>query len=186
MSGDNIFMDYSSVLGPIDPQIQNKDGRWVAALGYLDKVNEAIEKSRNGTITQAELLMIKDLDLGELRSYEQAKELTIDLLKDWLVKYKFKNWNVHETTPGLIGQPVTPEQKVNRAEEIANKLSNNIIWKNHGRAINIQRLRDLGLKIEDYSADVPFRTIIRDYYDLLTDHIATNSLPLFVHTRKFI
>ena len=36
MSGDNIYMDYYSVLGPIDPQVQNKDGRWVAALGYLD------------------------------------------------------------------------------------------------------------------------------------------------------
>jgi ClpP class serine protease len=37
MSGDNIFMDYFSVLGPIDPQVQNKEGRYVAALGYLDK-----------------------------------------------------------------------------------------------------------------------------------------------------
>ena len=66
MSGDNIFMDYFSVLGPIDPQVQNKDGKWVGALGYLDKVNEAIEKSRSGTITEAEFLMIKDLDIAEL------------------------------------------------------------------------------------------------------------------------
>ena len=42
MSGDSIFMDYFSVLGPIDPQVQNKEGKWVAALGYLDKVNEYI------------------------------------------------------------------------------------------------------------------------------------------------
>src|SRR5258708_17434681 len=27
MSGDNIFMDYFSVLGPIDPQVQNKEGK---------------------------------------------------------------------------------------------------------------------------------------------------------------
>ena len=33
MSGDNIYMDYYSVLGPIDPTVQNKDGRWVAAFG---------------------------------------------------------------------------------------------------------------------------------------------------------
>ena len=31
MSGDNILMDYFSVLGPIDPQVQNKEGRLVAA-----------------------------------------------------------------------------------------------------------------------------------------------------------
>lgn len=186
MSGDNIYMDYSSVLGPIDPQVQNKEGRWVAALGYLDKVNEIIEKSANGTMTQAEFLMIKDLDLAELRGYEQAKELTIDLLKKWLVKYKFKNWNKHSTTPELKGQDVTDEQKVKRAEEIADNLSNNTIWKSHGRPINIETLQDLKLKIEDYSDNLEIRQPIKDYYDLLSDYVTTSKSPIFVHTRKFI
>jgi ClpP class serine protease len=39
MSGNKIFMDYSSSLGPIDPQVFN-GANWVPALGYLDKVNE--------------------------------------------------------------------------------------------------------------------------------------------------
>jgi len=39
MSGDNIYMNYYSSLGPIDPQVQSKDGKLVAALGYLDKIN---------------------------------------------------------------------------------------------------------------------------------------------------
>jgi ClpP class serine protease len=38
LSGDNIFMNYNSVLGPIDPQVRSKDGHWVATLGYLDKI----------------------------------------------------------------------------------------------------------------------------------------------------
>jgi len=46
MSGDNIYMNYYSTLGPIDPQVQNKDGNLVAALGYLDKINELLEKQR--------------------------------------------------------------------------------------------------------------------------------------------
>ena len=91
MSGDEIWMDYFSVLGPIDPQVQNKDGRFVPALGYLDKVNELIEKAKNNTLTNAEFLILRDFDLAELRHYEQAKELTITLLKRWLAKYKFKN-----------------------------------------------------------------------------------------------
>lgn len=77
MSGDNVLMDYFSVLSPIDPQVQNKDGKWVAALGYLDKVNELIEKARSkdvdNQLTQAEFLILKDIDLAELRGYEQAK-----------------------------------------------------------------------------------------------------------------
>ena len=39
MSGDKIFMDYASILGPIDPQVPTPDtGDYVPALGYLDKV----------------------------------------------------------------------------------------------------------------------------------------------------
>ena len=96
MSGDNIYMDYYSVLGPIDPQMQNKEGKWVPALGYLDKINELIQKAQNNTLTQAEFIILKDFDLAELRAYEQAKELTIDLLKSWLVRYKFKTWKTHK------------------------------------------------------------------------------------------
>ena len=108
MSGDNIYMDYFSVLGPIDPQVQNKEGKWVAALGYLDKVNEYIEKAKNGNLTNVEFSILKDFDLAELRSFEQARDLTIDLLKKWLVKYKFKNWTKHHDD-----SDVTLEEKQN-------------------------------------------------------------------------
>jgi len=104
MSGDKIYMDYFSILGPIDPQVQNKDGKWVAALGYLDKINNLIEKAENNKLTHAEFVILKDFDLAELRGYEQAKELTISLLKEWLVKYKFKDWKTHQTTPKLKGK----------------------------------------------------------------------------------
>ena len=53
MSGDKIYMDYSSSLGPIDPQVYNGKN-WVPALGYLDKVEELIEKSANNELTEAE------------------------------------------------------------------------------------------------------------------------------------
>lgn len=74
MSGDNIYMNYYSSLGPIDPQVQTKDGNLVAALGYLDKINELLEKAKKNELTQAEFLILRDFDLAELRSYEQAKE----------------------------------------------------------------------------------------------------------------
>lgn len=187
MSGDNIFMDYYSVLGPIDPQVQNKEGNLVAALGYLDKANELIEKSKDGTLTKAEFVILKELDLAELRGYEQAKELTIDLLKRWLVKYKFKNWTKHQTTPGLIGNTVTPEEKQTRAKEVAEILSNNNIWKSHGRPINIEFLeKEVKLKIDDYSENLERRKAIRDYYMLLLDYLQKNKIGYFIHTRKFL
>src|SRR5665213_3094535 len=79
MSGNKIYMDYSSSLGPIDPQVFNgKD--WVPALGYLDQVEKLLEKAQKGTITQAEFLIMQSLDLAMLSRYEQAKNLTITLL----------------------------------------------------------------------------------------------------------
>lgn len=181
MSGDNIYMDYFSVLGPIDPQVQNKDGKWVAALGYLDKVNEYIEKARQGTLTNVEFSILKDMDLAELRSFEQARDLTIDLLKKWLVKYKFKNWTQHKN-----GNPVSLQEKQDRAAEIASHLSDNNDWKAHGRPINIETLKSLRLKIEDYSDNKDLRDKIRDYYETMTDYIRLKGYPIFIHDRIFL
>jgi hypothetical protein len=186
MSGDNILMDYFSVLGPIDPQVQNKEGRLVAALGYLDKINELLIKAEKNTLTQAEFIILKDFDLAELRGYEQAKDLTIDLLEKWLVKYKFKNWSRHRTNPEKIGKKVTEEEKVARAKEIADHLSNNNKWKSHGRPINIEALQELRLEIDDYSNNSERRELIRDYYELVADYVGSRGFRNFVHTRKFI
>lgn len=181
MSGDKIYMDYFSVLGPIDPQVQNKDGKWVPALGYLDKVNEFIEKAKNNTLTNAEFAILKDMDLAELRSFEQAKDLTIDLLKKWLVKYKFKNWTTHHN-----GRPVTDEEKKQRAEEIAGHLSNNNDWRSHGRPINIESLNELKLKIEDYSELADLRKAIREYYETMSDYMRLKGYGIFIHDRIFL
>lgn len=93
MSGDSIHMDYYSRLGPIDPQVQTREGRMVPALGYLERYNDLIRKAERGKITTAEVqLLITGFDQAELYKYQQARELSITLLKEWLVKYKFKNW----------------------------------------------------------------------------------------------
>ena len=151
LSGDKIFMDYTSSLGPIDPQIHNgKD--WVPALGYLDQVEKMIKKSADGTLTDAELVILQNLDLAMLSRYEQAKNLTITLLKKWLVDYKFRDWATHQTNPDKFGQPVTEDEKKARAEEIATLLSDNKIWHSHGRKIGVRTLQQLlRLKIEDFS-----------------------------------
>jgi len=181
MSGNNIYMDYYSVLGPIDPQILNKENRWVPALGYLDKINELIDKAQKGSLTQAEFIILKDFDLAELRKYEQAKELTIDLLKKWLVKYKFETWTEHKD-----GRIVTEEEKTQRAEEIANSLSDNRIWKSHSRPLDIKVLEELKLKINDFGKDVDLTKSLRAYHGLVTDYISKNQIGIFVHTRYFI
>jgi hypothetical protein len=185
MSGDKIYMDYSSSLGPIDPQVHNgKD--WVPALGYLDHVERMIEKSAKGKITDAELVILQNQDLAMLSRYEQAKNLTITLLKKWLVEYKFKDWTVHQTNPAKLNQPVTLDEKGVRASEIAGMLSDNKIWHSHGRMISPSTLsKSLRLKIEDYSSDKTLRPLIRAYSDLVTDHAERNKFISFLHSRCY-
>lgn len=181
MSGDSILMDYISVLGPIDPQVPNKDNRYVAALGYLDKINEFIDKAANGTLTKAELIWLKELDLGEIRSFEQARDLTTDLLTKWLVNYKFKNWTQHHN-----GTEVTQDDKKERAAEIAKELSDNKKWKSHGKGISIAELRALKLKIEDYGEDKRLRSLIRDYYNAMDEYVRMKNINLFIQNRVFL
>lgn len=183
MAADRIYMDYSSALGPIDPQVPDRDNRvLVPALGYLDKVEELISKSLDGTISPAEFQMLQSLDLAMLRFYEQAKELSINLLKKWLAEYKFANWTEHRTTNP--GAPVTPEEKLQRAEEIATKLSDNKIWHSHGRMIGMKTLQsELRLEIEDFRADPDLNHAVRRYSDTLTGYLERHGTPSSIFNR---
>lgn len=186
MSGDKIYMDYSSSLGPIDPQVNNGK-RWVPAMGYLDKVESLIEKSKAGKLTQAELIMLRDVDLAMLRDFEQNRDLTIAFLKQWLVEYKFKDWKTHATTPSKMGKIVTPQEKAKRAEQIATILGNNKRWLSHGRSIGIDVLtKELKLRIEDLSDDSDLQNLVRDYNDLIVEYIAKNGIPFFLHSRNYV
>lgn len=180
MSGDKIYMDYTSSLGPIDPQVQNPDGQFVPALGYIDKVDELIEKSRDGLITDAEIMMLQRLDLATLKRYEQAKELSISLLKNWLVNYKFKDWVQHNSSKTLVSD----DEKIARAEEIARQLSDNKHWHSHGRMIGIDTITtQLKLKIEDYSAIDALRDPLRSYTRLLLDYLDQQRASFRIHHR---
>lgn len=180
MSGDDIYMDYSSVLGPIDPQVQNKDGKLVPVQSYLVKINDLLEKAQNGKISEAEFLILKDFDLAEISIYEDASKLTIELLKNWLVRYKFKNWIETETTK----KEVTDKMKADRAQEIATALDDHTRWKTHGRPLHIDIFNDIGLKINDYSSDEELRTKVKEYHFMLTDFLDQNNLENFIHSRR--
>lgn len=182
MSGDKIYMNYYSVLGPIDPQVMNKDGKYVPALGYLYKIEELLKKAKKNNISEAEYLILKDFDLAELRAYEQARDLTVDLLHKWLVNYKFKNWNTTSS-----GKNVTPQMKNKRAKEIAKALGNYNKWKSHGRPLDINTLQnEINIQIEDFSNNPDFSLKLDKYFQLFIDYVQKNNYGNFFHTRRFI
>jgi hypothetical protein len=180
MSGDSIYMDYYSRLGPIDPQIEIRDGHMVPALGYLERYDALIQKANAGTISLAEVqLLIEGFDQAELYQYEQARELSITLLKEWLVKYKFKNW----TTTKTRKKEVTSAMRTSRAAQIAKELNNTAKWHVHGRGISREVLeRDLKLKIDDFESDSELNDKIRDYHSLLDDYMSKLGVRGIAHT----
>lgn len=182
MSGDKIFMDYSSSLGPIDPQVPDREGKFlVPALGHLDKLDQMIEKSRNNTITPVEFQWLMNQDLAMLRFYEQARDLSIALLEKWLVQYKFKDWVTHRTT--TPGAAVTADEKQARANEIARLLSNNAHWHSHGRMIGMQTLKAVcRLEIDDFGNDKDLQSSVRRYNDTLTEYISRMDMRVFLYS----
>jgi len=179
MSGDAIHMDYYSRLGPIDPQVESTSGQIVPALGYLIQWERLIQKAGAGTITVPEVeLMVVGFDQAELYKYEQARELSISLLKEWLANYKFKNWKRTETR----GIRVTKKIRERRAEEIAEELNNTDRWHVHGYGISMEVLkRDLNLLIDDFGQDVNLSDQIKRYYSLLDDYMTKIDDDIVIH-----
>ena len=91
MSGDAIHMDYYSVLGPIDPQVEDREGKPVPALGYSIRYDDLLAKAGAGRSSTAEMEILINFDQMRLYAFEQARDLSKSLLEEWLVKYKFKD-----------------------------------------------------------------------------------------------
>lgn len=181
MSGDDIYMDYYSVLGPIDPQIEKSGtNELIPALGYLVQYERLIEKSNEGKLSTAELAyLIQRFDPAELYQYEQARELSKSLLKKWLVNYKFKNWKITKTHR----KKVTLKMKTDRASEIAESLSKTGDWHSHSRGISMAVLdKKLKLIIKDFGEDPDLNEKIRSYHKLLVDYMMRRNHHIVVHT----
>lgn len=178
MSADAILMDYHSVLGPIDPQVE-REGKFVPALSYLHQFEDLKAKSTAGTLTTAEVILLQKLDLAELHQFELARELSINLLKEWLAKYKFKDWATTETR----GLAVTAQMREERADSIARALSQHDRWQTHGRGISMQTLRDeLNLKIDDYGGNSNLSDRVWNYFWFMRDHMNRHGIGSFVHS----
>lgn len=182
LSGDDILMDYFSVLGPIDPQIE-KEGKLLPALAYLVQFDRLKQRSAAGALTTAEMVLLQKLDLGELQLFEEARELSVSLLKKWLVKYKFKDWSETETRKATVDMAY----KEKRAEDIATALSDHQKWHSHGKGISMAELQNdqLKLKVTDFGKDDELRKLIRSYFDLLKEFMVLQSTPAFVHSSGY-
>lgn len=158
LSGDEISMTETGSLGPIDAQM--RIGRSVlSAFDYISWVETKMaEAQKNGRLNPVDATIAAQITPGELNGVIHAKEYAEDLVKKWLPKYKFKNWDQTKDSKRVV----TEEMKVARAEEIAKALTDHSSWRTHGRPLNISELERIGLQInsidsEPEIADVVYR-----------------------------
>lgn len=179
MSGDDIHMDYYSRLGPIDPQVEAAPDRWVPALGYLAQWQRLLDKADAGTLTPIEFrLMVVAFDQAELYKYEQARDLSVALLEEWLTKYKFKDWEEKATSK----EPVTPKVRADRAKEIGLALNDTERWHSHSHGISMAILRnEINLKIDDLADDPDRHEKVKQYDGLLADYMRKMGVGGMLH-----
>lgn len=181
LSADRIMMDHLSCLGPVDPQIE-RDGKLVPALSYLNQFERLNEKAQDGQLTKAEYALLNKLDLGGLYQFDQARELSIDLLIRWLPQYKFRNWAATETR----GELVSKRMKVERARETAALLNDLEKWHSHGRATDAGAPRgEVNLRIDSFEGDAGSHRAVGEYFELLRDYMHQGDLISFVHSREY-
>ena len=150
MCGDEIYLNDTGSLGPIDAQIQI--GRSIGSAHDYMKWGESKmeEANKYGQLNNFDALMVAQITPNELVGVQHSLDFGKELVTNFLKEYKFKNWEITETEGKLVDDALRQE----RAEEIAEKLANHSQWKSHGRALKIDTLRkDIGLKIEDLSDD---------------------------------
>lgn len=143
LSGNEIYMTETGSLGPIDAQVSI--GRSVvSAYDYMEWVRDKMDEAKKrGTLNPVDATMIAQITPGELQLVNHSLEFAKDLVKEWLYKYKFKDWCQTETQKIVV----TDEMKKDRANQVAGEIANHSRWRTHGRSLKISDLDNIGLKV---------------------------------------
>ena len=170
MAGDNIYMSNDACLGPIDPQII-LDNKFIPAQAHLLAWDNLIKKNK---LSQAEIILVQKFNPAELEFCKQASDFSIQLVQEWLAKYKFKSWNKNDN------------EKKKRAKEIAEQLDKSKKWKLHSYPINKEELIDIGLKIEDIEESIlnKFKALDHITREIIALHFIPRHLKDFHHFKQ--
>jgi len=136
-SGNELLMDDRSELGPIDPQVEytTAEGRKrEAAEDILDGFEEAKKALANEgpAATPAYVPLLNKYTIGLLRGCQNAMKLSRELAQTWLQTYMLSGDKTFEVVTKIL------EYFASHASTLS-----------HGRAIGINKCKELGLKVID-------------------------------------
>lgn len=172
LSGDEIWMDDRSTLGPIDPQIIIVTPQGVTSVP-AQEILDAFRKARDVLKKEPEALpvylpMLQRYDLHIFEICENAQKLSRTLAQTWLESYMFKDLS----------------DRTKRAKQIAEKLSSHQENLSHGRTIGIRKAQEWGLAIRDLRKKPELRKNLWDLYCLIELYFdRTPAVKLFENSR---
>ena len=167
LSGNEIWMDARAFIGPIDPQVPNKDGRFVPAQAILALLKEIQTKGQgnidNGSNPDwSDIMILQNMDAKEIGNALSLSKYSIQLTAEYLKLYKFRDW-VHSN-----GTPATDAERAATADKVANLLCSHEHWRTHTHGISRDVAHsELGLKIS-HPEDVPgLERAVRRFWAIL-------------------
>lgn len=146
LSGNEILLHSSAVLGPIDPQVNGTPARSIRR-GF-DKVRELL-KEEGPEALPAYIPLIEKHSLELLEICDDSLKLSQELVSDWLQYYMFEGDSTHAD---LI-------------EKAVEFFSDYDMHKSHGRPLTFRKLEPLGLEIA--LAPAPLKELLREAHILL-------------------
>lgn len=155
-SGDDLVLDDTSALGPIDPQIQTRDPQTgQTTVVPTQAILEGFENAKTEIKADPEVLgvyipLLNKLDLALFEICKNANRLAESLVTEWLKKYLLRD----EADPGA------------RAKEVAEYLSTHKDRLSHGRPITLATIKN-DLKIQhvvDLRDDKTLRDLIGELW----------------------
>lgn len=159
LASDRIIMGRQSQLGPIDPQMPiPTSGRYVSAHSIVDQFERARSEIKdNQALAHAWAPILQTLGYGmevEARNALAYGQVTV---ARWLDRYMF----------AVPGQNL-PESSSDRSDKVAQHFSDADKHKSHGRRIDVNEVRDLGLVVELMEDDQELQEHVLTAYHLVT------------------
>lgn len=145
LSGDTIIMCPSATLGPIDPQIYGIPARSI--LRAFETVEKKLKEEGPSSLT-AYMPLISKYDLHIFELCKSAEELSKELAKTWLNTYMFKSTDAETVVLKIV--------------EV---LADFDTHKSHGRSINRNKAKDLGLNITNIENITGLRSLVESLFN---------------------
>lgn len=170
-AGNSIVLTDISELGPIDPQIETRTGRWISVTTVRDALNEIFKmlESRRNLSDRCLDILFRTLPVVEVGQFSKLTEYIKDLLMRTL-KMRMKN-----------------EGNEKCIDDICKKLTEK--YKYHGMPITKEEAkREIGLVIESLPSDIekvliekiymPFKKLVDEAENVLFPILSVLPFPI--------